>query len=747
MHGGESNKPLTKSERDAIAELRAHDKKRREQEQRDAAASAQLRWETFSPEGESLYLNRKAVQAHGIRFDGAVACVPLRDVDNVLWSLQRIAPDGKKLFHAGGRVAGCFHLIGAVQDRALLLIAEGYATSATLHAATGAAVACAMNCHNIGPVADALRKRYPNARLVICADDDAKTERVRGMNPGLQAAQEAARRLKCPCVKPEGLPDGATDFNDLASARGLGEVKAQLESVFAEISATAHKGASMSSTSQQAMNNELGAWPEPMMPSTARVPEIPADVLPDWLGEMASAVSKFTQTPSAMSVMMILAILGAVLQRRFEVSPYDDEYHEPLAIWTMVTMPSGSRKSAVSTKLLDVLVAWEKSESDRKRNEINRVFAAREVITKRIEQLKQNAGRIDDLTERAKIQEEIAAQKDALPAEIFAPRLFSGDVTAERLQQLLVEQDERIAIISDEPGIFQNLAGMYSGGMSSFDIYLKGHAGTSVRVDRAGRMAHLDKPALSMGLAIQPGILTDTGKAKRFRESGLMARFLYAVPKSNVGQRDVRARNPIPGDVSERWSDNIRALLSGMVSPLGAPRVLVFDDAAQEALLKLSEEVEKDQGDGGRFAHMADWTSKLPGAAARIAGLLEIAVSGTNAVNVTATNAAHAVRLARLLIPHAEAAFRLMGAPDAETDALALLDWIKRNQHTDFTQREAHKSLESRFRTVDRLLIAVKQLQEWSVLSKLLIQKNPRGAPSKYYQVNPKIFVDNSLKS
>jgi len=488
------------------------------------------------------------------------------------------------------------------------------------------------------------------------------------------------------------------------------------------------------------------SWPEPLLPSTARVPEITADILPGWLGAMAGAVSASTQTPPAMSVMMILAILAAVLQRRFEISPWGDAYTEPLALWTIVTMASASRKTAVSNVLLDVLVRWEKSERDRTRREINRVFAAREVILKRIEQLKHNAGRENDRAARDKLQEEIARERDAMPAETFAPRIVAGDITGERTQGLLAENGERIAIISDEPGIFQNLAGLYSGGMSSLDIFLKGHAGSSVRVDRAGRIAHLDKPAVSFGLAIQPGILTDTGKTKRFRDSGLMARFLYAVPLSNVGQRDVRVRDPIADDLLGQWEQNIAALLQDIPSPIGAPRVLTFAPAAREVWLELAAEIEAEQGDGGRYAHMSDWTGKLPGAVARIACLLELGSKGLAAPSVSVGSAKRAVHLARLLVPHAEAAFRLMGAADAETDAMALLDWIKRNHFEDFTRRDAQKSLQARFPTLERLLPAIKLLQEWSVLSMELTARQARGAPSRYYRVNPRIYVIKSIK-
>ena len=84
------------------------------------------------------------------------------------------------------------------------------------------------------------------------------------------------------------------------------------------------------------------------------------------------------------------------------------------------------------------------------------------------------------------------------------------------------------------------MSGQYSGGVANIDVYLKSHSASTMRTDRAKRKAHLDKPALTFGLAIQPGILADTAKIKRFRDSGLLARFLYAIPKNNVGTRNMR---------------------------------------------------------------------------------------------------------------------------------------------------------------------------------------------------------------
>lgn len=488
-------------------------------------------------------------------------------------------------------------------------------------------------------------------------------------------------------------------------------------------------------------------WPEPLLPGTTRVPEIDVDVLgTGWARDMAAAVAAHTQTPPAMAVLSILSVLAAVLQRRFEVAPYGDDYREPLSIWTVTALGSGNRKTAVHRALTGVLVDWEKVQRDRMRKEIAIVYAQREVIGKRIETLKLQAGKEQDAKVRQRLQDEIAELKESMPGELYAPRLFSGDITAERLQQLLVEQDERAAIVTDEGGVFQIMAGQYSGGMSSIDVFLQGHSGSSMRVDRAGRMAHLDRPALTLALALQPGILQDVGRTKRFRDSGLMARCLYAVPRSTLGTRDVRDRHPIPAKVREDYDYMVFKLLDGMQRPIGAPRVLPFDADAMEAWLDLCQRIEGEIGEGGRYAHMSDWASKLPGAAARIAGLLALADHGTSVVAVPMDAVQRAVRLTEMLIPHAEAAFALMGAADGETDAQMVLAYILRHRMLTVRRQHLQKAMEGRFRTLERLLVAIKLLQDWNVLGPE-DRTHGTGRPSIFYAVNPRLFVDSSLKS
>lgn len=172
------------------------------------------------------YLLAKGIKPYGARQLKQSLLVPVRDGAGTLHGLQFIGPDGSKKFKTGTAVAGCYHAMGKPNGK--LLIAEGFATAATLHETTGIAVAVAFNAGNLKPVAEALRAKLPDTVLVVCADDDHATEG----NPGLAKATEAARAvnsLLAVPVFPDTREPKDTDFNDLALLSGADAVKACIE--------------------------------------------------------------------------------------------------------------------------------------------------------------------------------------------------------------------------------------------------------------------------------------------------------------------------------------------------------------------------------------------------------------------------------------------------------------------------------------------------------------------------------------
>ncbi len=514
----------------------------------------------------------------------------------------------------------------------------------------------------------------------------------------------------------------ATDFNDLSALEGLEAVADIVNHAIPAI--------------------DPPIWPEPMIPGTLRTPDFPEDILLGCWGDMARAVAASTQTPPAMSIMCALGVMATLLQRRFEVSPYSDDYTEPLALWVVSASPSGTRKTAVLNAFMVPIVKWEKLQYDRYRVLVARANAARSTAKKRIEALNQQAAKCKDAAELQGLRTDIEREELDMPEEVRAPRLFTGDTTAERLQAMLFENAERMAVHSDEPGIFRVMAGAYSGGAQNLDVFLQGHAGSALRIDRAGRMAHVDKPALSFNLMIQPGLMSEVAGSKGFRDSGLLARFLYAIPATNVGRRDVRKHSGIDAEVRGRYERGVMSLLEGwLCEPGTVPKVRVLDltDSARELWLDFSQYIEDRQGDEGEFESIRDWTSKLAGATARIAALLELAEVGLGAESVSFCAMDRAIRLAKVLIPHAQAAFGLLGTDSTDADALAVLKWVRTRGQDVFTRHEAHKAMQGRFTSVDKLKKAMERLDSMDCVREFK-RSNPGAKVSICYRVNPALL-------
>src|SRR5580658_2228418 len=97
--------------------------------------------------------------------------------------------------------------------------------------------------------------------------------------------------------------------------------------------------------------------------------------------------------------------------------------------------------------------------------------------------------------------------------------------------------------------------------MSNIGLFLKAHAGDSLRIDRVSRPAeYVDAPALTVGLAVQPEVIRGLAERPGFRGRGLLGRFCYGMPKSLLGSRDTDPP-PVAKDVSALYHENILLLL------------------------------------------------------------------------------------------------------------------------------------------------------------------------------------------
>lgn len=229
------------------------------------------------PTADHPYLKAKDVPAYGVKVmqgepmlvpPGAAEpmrfsrpgelLVPVTDVDGNVWGAQSIGEGGRKSFPRGGRLAGMFHMIGDPTTAKAFVVAEGYATGATIHQATGLPVAVAFNANNLQPVAEALAGRFPEHGRYIAGDNDHVKELAGKQNVGRMKAEEAAHAVNGVALIPQfEAGDRGTDWNDLRNDRGVEELASQLRRGLAiaerkEIAAGIRAEREQSSAQQQA---------------------------------------------------------------------------------------------------------------------------------------------------------------------------------------------------------------------------------------------------------------------------------------------------------------------------------------------------------------------------------------------------------------------------------------------------------------------------------------------------------------
>ena len=223
-----------------LAAAKADTKAEQDRRWKAAAKLAANIWNRFRTAGDDHpYLQRKEVPAIGLRQteDGRLI-VPILDQSGQIQSLQFILSDKPtegtdKFFLKGGKTSGGLFSIPAQSDTkdGPLLIAEGYATGASLYLATGYAVLIAFNAGNLETVARAARARYPDREIMLCADNDCETVKPDGTpwNPGKEAASRAARAINGKLAVCPAHDGKATDFNDLHRLRSLEAVRSVVE--------------------------------------------------------------------------------------------------------------------------------------------------------------------------------------------------------------------------------------------------------------------------------------------------------------------------------------------------------------------------------------------------------------------------------------------------------------------------------------------------------------------------------------
>ncbi len=479
--------------------------------------------------------------------------------------------------------------------------------------------------------------------------------------------------------------------------------------------------------------SNTGAWEAPVELDAGTVPPFPVDALPPVLADYVRALAAFAEVPADLPGVLALAVAAAAVARKTTLTVRPD-YREPLNIFAVVAMPSGTRKSSVFEDAETPLVDYERELLAELGPQIADAQSRARVQARELADCEAKLAKAPG-EQRARLQADVqalavAARAAAVPAE---PRVLMSDATPEAVAHGLAEQGGRLAVFSPEGDVLALLKRYSKDGAPNFECYLKAHAGDELRVDRRhAAPVTVANPALTVALAVQPDVLHGLARDRTFRERGLLARFLYAVPRSVVGERTFDGP-PVSALVRTRYRDTVRWLCRWPAQ--AEPFTLAPDAFAEWHAFALA--VEAELAPGGRYAALRDWAGKLPGLVARLAGVLhavEGAASGRIAPTVEAATMAAAVQLGAYAAEHALAAFGMMGANPALFDAGIILDWIKREGLTTFTTRDAYRSNATLSPETAKAALAVLEERGW--IRPALDEKRP-GRPAERWDVYP----------
>jgi hypothetical protein len=481
-------------------------------------------------------------------------------------------------------------------------------------------------------------------------------------------------------------------------------------------------------------------------------PPFPVDVLPDWQAAWVEATACATQTPPDLAGMLSLAICGAAVARKYRVLVRPG-WAEPVNIMNVVTLLPGERKSAVFNAALAPVQEYERQKQEEERPKLAEAACNRRMKEGRRKALEDKAAKAAKVEDAQKWKDEARQlARELATEEVPEPtQCYCDDVTPEKLAGMIADQQGRMLQASAEGTAFEIVKGRYSES-PNFDVYLKGHAGDPIKTNRQGREGEsVEQPALSLALAVQPDVIHGLTEKTGLKGRGFLARLLFSLPCSRVGNRQVGAP-PVPEDVRQEYHKRLKALweLPWKEEEHGklVPTWVEFSAPADRVMAEFERWLEPHLAEGKDLSFLAGWANKLAGAVARIAAILHLA--GGESGWITRETAEAAVRLGRdYLLPHAQIAFNQMGADPRLDDARRVVRWlghsvdsvksVKGGPPSSVTRRDIHAHVWGGSRKAEDLDPVLELLVRYNYLRPVEEQGNRKGPgrkPSPRYEVN-----------
>ena len=748
---------------DEVAAHRAkveESKRQRDAEKKRMQLAAKERankdWEAATPADPSHpYLQEKGIQPHGVRqvvvTDNVVNLLVPMFADGEIWSTQTVFGSGGKMFATGGRVSGCYYLIGEAQGAEVVCICEGFATAASVHEATGYPTYCAFNAGNLPKVAQAVRVLHPDAKIIVCGDDDLRADGNTGKTKALEAADAVFGKAVFPVFGNDRDEDADTDFNDQHVKYGLESVRTVITGDASEVNrefepqneptsdSSADGEAEVSGGAKDSSAGDSGGWPVPQ-PLTAKVESepYPLDALPPTIQAAVREVQAFTKAPEALVAGCALSSLSVACQGHADVERAKG-LRGTTSLYLLTIADSGERKSTVDSFFLQPIRDYEDAERAKMKPELEQ-YAAEAMAWK--SELEGVSAAIRDASKKGdptnELRDKLSDIQSAQPIQPPVPRLLLGDETPENLAWTLSKEWRSAGVVSSEAGLVLGSRGMGKDSvMRNLGLLNILWDGGTLKIGRkTSETFAVEGVRLTMGLQVQGatilGFVGSTGELAR--GTGFFARFLVANPNSTQGTR-FYTEPPADYPSLTIYQNRISAILD-MPLPFDsegglAPQLMCFTPDAKKAWVRFHDAIESQLGNGGELFDVRDVASKAADNVARIAALFQMFEHGVGAIGADMV-----VRASRLVAWHLNESRRFFGEialPRELADAVRLerwcLDKAKERGSCTVHKREAQQSGPVRDkRRLDDAIAELESLDRMRLIQdgkKVLLQINP----------------------
>ncbi len=343
-----------------------------------------------------------------------------------------------------------------------------------------------------------------------------------------------------------------------------------------------------------------GGWkPLPTLPI---VPQMDPVLLPPVLRSMAEAVARNLNISVDLPALIGLGVASSCVCGRVGVRLKPD-WVEPAQLFLLGIVNSGEGKTPAFKQMAGQLFKMQADENRRRAKAIEADKAEYAVY-----EMKKKVAISKKRTEEAR---QIAEEMAAFQLRMARPenRFLGGDVTPEKITEIMRDNNGSTAQLDDEGELFELLAGRYQD-LPNLNPWLKGYSGgVPLTMERKGGSVIVENPNLSVLILAQRYVVDLLLDEKRMAGKGLIARFLIACPEP---VREYTDEPDIPAAVSLGYSDAIRRLLAVEKA------TLTLTPGAREAFFAFRDEVRARQWQDWEPLKKYAFIGKLAGNTARL---------------------------------------------------------------------------------------------------------------------------------